>query len=179
MKERGWFIVHTYAGQEHKAKANLEQKISTMHMEDKIFQIIIPQVDILEIKGKKTKKDRKCLYPGYLLVEMIGENDVIDFVRNTPGITGFVTFGREPIPLQPKELDEIFRQMGIEDEREKEKVELHIEVGQRARILEGPFADSYGIVQEVDVEKRKVKLSVNIFNRETIVEVNINQIEEI
>ncbi len=181
MAERRWYIVHTYAGMEQKAKLNLEQKVTSMNMEEQIFEIIIPEKEINEPKGKKDKKPKqtmKKLFPGYIIVEMQQTNENVEFVRNTPGVTGFVTIGKRVVPLDPMELDSIFRQMGIAED-DKKQMEIEIEVGQRARILEGPFTDSYGVIQEVDAVRGKLKLAVNIFNRETTVEVNIDQIEEI
>jgi transcriptional antiterminator NusG len=178
--EKNWYIVHTYAGMEKKAKTFLEQKIETSNMQDYIIQIIIPEVEKEEVsKTKKKIKKNKRLYPGYILVEMIATKETIDFVRTTPGITGFVTLGKKPVPIEQKELDEIFLQMGIVQRNDKSADEIEFEVGEKVRILEGPFADSYGTIKEIDQEKGKVKLSVNIFNRETTVEVFVNQIEEV
>lgn len=181
MADKRWYIVHTYAGMEQKAKANLEQKVSSMNMEDQVCQILIPEKDLSEPKGKKDKNSKqapKKLFPGYIIVEMQETNENVEFVRTTPGVTGFVTIGKKAVPLEPMELDSIFRQMGITED-EKKQVDIEVEIGQRARILEGPFAESYGVIQEVDNVRGKVKLAVNIFNRETTVEVNIEQIEEI
>jgi len=172
---RAWYVIHTYSGHENKVKANIEQRIQAMNMTDKVFEVIVPTCEVLDLR-KKSRENKKKLFPGYVLVEMELDDDSWHVVRNTPGVTGFVGFGNKPTPLSEKEAHNIFKQMGLTDE--KPKLEINFEVGQRVKIIDGPFSENYGIIEAIDQEKRKVKVSLVVFNRETSVEFNFMQIEE-
>jgi transcriptional antiterminator NusG len=176
MSERFWYVIHTYSGMENKVKKNLEQRLERMGMANKIFDVIVPTKPEVETKdNKKVKTDRK-IYPGYVLVEMELDDDSWYVVRNTPGVTGFVGLGNKPTPLADKELQTILNQMGLTDT--KPKLEISFKVNQKARIIDGPFADNFGIIKEINYEKRTAKVIIQVFNRETSVEVDFQQIEE-
>ncbi len=175
--EHNWYVIHTYSGHEAKVKANLSQRIETMNMHDQIFQVVVPTEDVIEYKDAKRREVKRKFLPGYVLVQMDMDDDSWAVVRNTPGVTGFVGLGRYPTPLLEREVHEIMRQMGLEEVRAK-TTEISFKVGQRARIIDGPFADNYGVIREINVEKKTVKVMVVVFNRETSVELDFTQIEE-
>lgn len=170
-----WYVVHTYSGYENKVKANLEKRIESMNMEDKIFRIVIPMEDKVEIKDGKKKITKKKVFPGYVLVEMVLSDDSWYVVRNTPGVTGFVGTGTKPIPLSEEELSNIFRQMGIEEP--KAKIDFY--AGEKVQVVSGPFEDFIGEIEEVYPDKGKVRVIVSMFGRETPVELNFYQVRKI
>jgi len=172
--ERAWYVIHTYSGYENKVKANLEKRVESMNMGDKIFQVVVPSVDEIQIKDGKRKIVKRKLYPGYVLVEMILTDESWYVVRNTPGVTGFVGSGSKPIPLREEEVREILRQ--VEDQPQPK---IDVAVGESVRITSGPFENFIGTVEEVYPEKGKVKVMVAMFGRETPVELEISQIEKI
>jgi transcriptional antiterminator NusG len=171
-----WFVVHTYAGYENKVKANLQSRISSMNMEEKIFEVTIPMEDVMEIKsGKKQVVSRK-VFPGYLLVRMDLDDDSWYVVRNTPGVTGFVGSGTKPIPLSEREVDRILQRKAV-GERPKPKLEWTI--GDPVRVTTGPFANFQGVISEIDTDRSKLKVLVNIFGRETPVELGFDQVAKV
>ncbi|HHP51445.1 MAG TPA: transcription termination/antitermination protein NusG [Moorella mulderi] len=172
--ERAWYVIHTYSGYENKVKANLEKRVESMNMGDKIFQVVVPSVDEIQIKDGKRKIVKRKLYPGYILVEMILTDESWYVVRNTPGVTGFVGSGSKPIPLREEEVRKILRQ--VEDQPQPK---IDVAVGESVRITSGPFENFIGTVEEVYPEKGKVKVMVAMFGRETPVELEISQIEKI
>ncbi len=170
-----WYVVHTYAGYENKVKANLESRIHTMQMEDKIFDVVIPMEDVMEIKGGKKQVVQRKVFPGYLLVKMIYDNDSWYVVRNTPGVTGFVAAGTgsKPTPLSRREVEKI---LAVKKEEVKPTFRLGFEEGDVVRIISGPFADFNGTISEINVDQSKLKVLVNIFDRETPVELSFDQV---
>ena len=172
--KKNWYVVHTYSGYENKVKINLEQRIKSMGMENQIFQVLIPTEKVLEVKSGKRKYVQKKVFPGYVVIEMILDNNSWQVVRNTPGVTRFVGSGGKPVPLKEIEIDNILKQMG-----KGEKVpKLDIEVGENIRIVVGPFTGYTGKVKEVDYEKNKMKVFLSIFGRETSVELGFNDVEK-
>jgi len=173
-----WYVVHTYAGYENKVKANLESRIHTMQMEDKIFRVHIPMEDVMEIKSGKKQIVQKKVFPGYLLVKMLYDNDSWYVVRNTPGVTGFVSAGTgsKPTPLSKREVEKI---LVVKKEEQKPQVRLGFEEGDVVRIISGPFADFNGTISEINPDQAKLKVLVNIFDRETPVELSFDQVAKV
>jgi len=173
-----WYVVHTYAGYENKVKTNLESRIHTMQMEDKIFDVHIPMEDVMEIKSGKKQVVQRKVFPGYLLVRMIYDNDSWYVVRNTPGVTGFVAAGTgtKPTPLSRREVEKI---LAVKKEEVKPTFRLGFEEGDVVRIISGPFADFNGTINEINVDQSKLKVLVNIFDRETPVELSFDQVAKV
>jgi len=170
-----WYVVHTYSGYENKVKANLESRIHTMQMEGKIFGVHIPMEDVMEIKSGKKQVVKRKQFPGYLLVRMVYDNDSWYVVRNTPGVTGFVSAGTgsKPTPLSKHEVDKI---LAVKKEEVRPQVRLGFEEGDIVRITSGPFADFNGTINEINADQAKLKVLVNIFDRETPVELAFDQV---
>jgi transcriptional antiterminator NusG len=173
-----WYVVHTYAGYENKVKTNLESRIHTMQMEGKIFDVHIPMEDVMEIKGGKRQVVQKKVFPGYLLVKMVYDNDSWYVVRNTPGVTGFVSAGTgsKPTPLSRREVEKI---LAVKKEEVKPQFRLGFEEGDVVQITSGPFADFNGTISEINVDQSKLKVLVNIFDRETPVELGFDQVSKV
>ena len=173
-----WYVVHTYAGYENKVKTNLESRIHTMQMEGKIFRVHIPMEDVMEIKGGKKQIVQKKVFPGYLLVKMEYDNDSWYVVRNTPGVTGFVSAGTgtKPTPLSKREVEKI---LVVKKEEVKPQVRLGFDEGDVVRIISGPFADFNGTISEINADQAKLKVLVNIFDRETPVELGFDQVSKV
>jgi transcription termination/antitermination protein NusG len=173
-----WYVVHTYAGYENKVKANLESRIQSMQMQDKIFDVHIPMEDVMEIKAGKKQVVQKKVFPGYLLVKMVYDNDSWYVVRNTPGVTGFVSSGTgtKPTPLSRREVEKILQ---VKKEEVKPTFRLEFEEGDMVRIISGPFADFNGHISEINVDQSKLKVLVNIFDRETPVELGFDQVAKV
>jgi len=173
-----WYVVHTYSGYENKVKANLESRIKTMQMEGKIFGVHIPMEDVMEIKSGKKQVVKKKQFPGYLLVRMVYDNDSWYVVRNTPGVTGFVSAGTgtKPTPLSKHEVDKI---LTVKKEEVRPQVRLGFEEGDIVRITSGPFADFNGTINEINPDQAKLKVLVNIFDRETPVELSFDQVSKV
>lgn len=174
--EKRWYVVHTYAGYENKVKKNLEMRVESMQMNDKIFRVLVPQEETTEIKDGQKKKVMKKKFPGYVLVEMIMTDDSWYMVRNTPGVTGFIGSyggGSKPTPLLPEEVDALLKQMGISEP----KVKVDFAIGDSVKVKEGPFANFIGTIEEISDEKQKVKVRVNLFGRETPVELDFSKVE--
>jgi len=172
-----WYVVHSYSGYENKVKANLESRIQSMHMEGSIFDVIIPMEDVVEFKGGRKVTVKKKVFPGYILVRMYLSDDSWFAVRNTPGVTGFVGSGTKPVPLSRREVERI---LGVKKEEAVGKAAPRFQpawgVGETVRVVEGPFADFNGVIEEINLDQSKVRVLVNIFGRETPVELNFEQI---
>lgn len=170
-----WYVVHCYSGYEKKVCHAIEQRIETMGMRDKIFDVIVPTQEEIEVKEGKRKTVEKRVFPGYILVEMKLDEDSWYVVRNTPGVTGFVGMGNDPTPLRPEEVKQIMDRMADE----APKVKVSFKVGQRVRIISGPFNDFPGMVAAIDPDKSKVRVMVNFFGRDTPVELDFLEVEKI
>lgn len=174
-----WYVIHAYSGQEDRVKKNLEQRVSTMDIKDKIFQVIVPTEDEMEIKDGHRQAVPRKVFPGYILVQMAMDDESWYVVRNTPGVTGFVSAEDErdkrpkPVPLEDAEVDAILKQI----DSDKPRVRVGYTKGQSVRIIDGPFLDFMGIVDEVYPDRTKVKVLVSFFGRDTPVELDFLQIE--
>ena len=170
-----WYIVHTYSGYEERVKGSLEQRIKFMDAEDKIFQVVIPTEDEIEIRSGQRRTVTRKLFPGYVLVQMKLDDDSWNVVRNTPGATGFVGGGNKPMPLDENEVKTILKQMkdGLP------QLKVGFRKGESVRVVDGPFADFVGIVDEINIGKGKVKLLLTLFGRETSVELDFLQVEKL
>lgn len=178
MMEKNWYVVHTYSGYENKVKTNLEKRVETMGMQDKIFRVIVPEEEETDIKNGKKKTVKRKVFPGYVLVEIIMTDDSWYVVRNTPGVTGFVGSagsGSKPTPLLPEEINSILKSLGVEEKR----FDIDFDMGETVRVKEGPFANFTGSIEEIDKDKAKLKVLVNMFGRDTPVELEFSQIEKI
>ncbi len=176
--EKAWYVVHTYSGYENKVKTNLEKRVESMGMEDKIFRVLVPTEEEIETKDGKKRTVTKKVFPGYVLVEMVMTDDSWYVVRNTPGVTGFVGStgaGSKPTALLPGEAEAILRQMGIESP----KVRVDFALRDMVRVKEGPFAGRSGEIIEIQPDKQKVRVLVDIFGRETPVELDFTQIDKL
>ena len=172
---RAWYVVHSYSGYENKVKKNLEQRIESMSMQDQIFQVIVPTEEEVELRdGQRRTTDRR-VFPGYILVQMIMNDDSWYVVRNTPGVTGFVGSGTKPVPLRSEEVEKIMQRM----EAAAPKIKVGFRLGQKVRIVEGPFEDFMGTVDEINMDKGKVRILVSFFGRETPVELDFLQVEKL
>jgi transcriptional antiterminator NusG len=172
---RNWYVIHTYAGYENAVMRNLKQRIESLGMEDKIFNVIVPTEKKIKIKSGKRVEEEEKIYPGYILVDMIVTDDSWYVVRNTPRVTGFVGSGVYPVPIDKKEVDSIFVRMNAD--KVTHKVDLVVD--DAVMIIDGPFKDLEGKVKEVDDERGKVKVLVSMFGRETPVELDFLQIKKI
>jgi transcriptional antiterminator NusG len=175
-----WYVVHSYAGYENKVKSNLESRISSMNIEDEIFEVVIPVEDVVEVKNGRKVTVSKKVFPGYLLVRCYLTDESWSVIRNTPGVTGFVGLGTKPTPLSRKEVESI---LAVPEEAGKEvkkaKPLLEFEVGETVRVKEGPFADFSGQIAEINEDHLKLKVLVNIFGRETPVELEFSQVSKL
>ena len=169
-----WYVIHCYSGYENKVRHNLEQRIETMGMKDKIFDVVIPTQEEIEVKDGKRRTVERHIFPGYVLVNMLLTEESWYVVRNTPGVTGFVGMGNNPTPLRPEEVAQIVKRM----EAEAPTVKVTFKVGERVRIIDGPFNDFRGMVSEIDMERTKVRVMVSFFGRETPVELDFLQVEK-
>jgi transcriptional antiterminator NusG len=172
--ESEWFVIHTYSGYENKVKKNLEHRVNSMDMADKIFQVVVPTEEEVEIKNGQRQKVQRKVFPGYVLVQMVMDDDSWYVVRNTPGVTSFVGMGNKPTPLDEAEVGKILQQM----EAEPSRIKMTLAVGQPVRIVDGPFTDFQGTIDEIDQAKGKVKVLVSFFGRETPVELDFLQVEK-
>jgi len=173
--EKNWYVIHTYSGYENKVKANLERRVESMNMEDKIFRILVPTEEELEIRDGKRKITKKKIYPGYVMVEMILTDDSWYVVRNTPGVTGFVGSGSKPIPLQEKESKTLLMQLGIEEPRTR----IDFCMGETVKVIRGPFENFSGLIEDINTEKGKIRVKISMFGRETPVELDYHQIQKL
>jgi transcriptional antiterminator NusG len=166
--------VHCYSGYENKVRHNLEQRIETMGMKSKIFDVVVPTEEEIEVKEGKRRTVERRVFPGYILVQMIMDEDSWYVVRNTPGVTGFVGMGNEPTPLRPEEVASIVKRM----EADAPRIKVTYKTGQKVRIIDGPFNDFIGTVDDIDMERAKVRVMVSFFGRETPVELDFLQVEK-
>ncbi|GIN64316.1 transcription termination/antitermination protein NusG [Robertmurraya siralis] len=176
--EKNWYVVHTYSGYENKVKTNLEKRVETMGMQDKIFRVIVPEEEETDIKNGKKKTVKRKVFPGYVLVELIMTDDSWYVVRNTPGVTGFVGSagsGSKPTPLLQEEINSILKTLGVEEKR----IDIDFEIGETVRVKEGPFANFTGSIEEIDKDKAKLRVLVNMFGRDTPVELEFTQIDKL
>ena len=173
--ERHWYVIHTYSGYEQRVKTNLEHRIESMDAQDKIFQVVIPTENEIEIKDGQRRTVAKKVFPGYILVEMKMTDESWNVVRNTPGVTGFVGSGTKPVPLDEEEVNNIFNQMRAETPR----VKVGFSKGDSVRVVDGPFIDFIGVVDGLNEEKGKVRVLVSFFGRETPVELDFLQVERL
>jgi transcriptional antiterminator NusG len=170
-----WYVVHCYSGYENKVKKNLEHRIESMGMASRIHEVIVPTEEQIELRDGQRRVVERRIYPGYVLVEMILDEESWYVVRNTPGVTGFVGIGNKPTPLRQEEVDRIMRRM----EAEEPVAEVKVKTGDKVRIVEGSFTDFHGTVDEVYADKGKARVLVSFFNRETPIEVDLLQIERL
>lgn len=169
-----WYVIHCYSGYENKVRHNLEQRIETMGMKDMIFDVVIPTQEEVEVKEGKRRTVERHIFPGYVLVNLALTEESWYVVRNTPGVTGFVGMGNSPTPLRPEEVSQIVKRM----EAEAPTVKVTYKVGERVRIVDGPFNDFRGVVAEIDMGRTKVRVLVSFFGRETPVELDFLQVEK-
>jgi transcriptional antiterminator NusG len=172
---REWYVVHSYSGYENKVKKNLEQRIETMGMQGKIFRVVVPTEEEIEIRDGQRRSSHRRVFPGYILVEMVMDDESWYVVRNTPGVTGFVGLGAKPTPLSKEEVDKILQRM----EAEQPRIKVSFRTGETVRIVEGPFADFMAVVDELYADRGKVRVLVSFFGRETPVEMDFLQVERI
>jgi transcriptional antiterminator NusG len=169
-----WYVIHAYSGHEEKVKKNLEKRIESMDMQDKILEVFVPMEDEIEIKDGKRRHVQKRIFPGYILVKMVMSDESWYVVRNTPGVTSFVGSGNKPVPLQENELRSILKQV-----KQEPQIRVEFRLGESVRVVDGPFADFLGKVDEINAEKGKLKVLVNMFGRETPVELDLLQVEKV
>ena len=171
---REWYVVHCYSGMETRVKRNLEHRIESMAMGDRIFAVVVPTEEQIELKDGERRVVERRVFPGYILVQMVLDDDSWSVVRNTPGVTGFVGIGNRPTPLSSAEVDHIMSRI----EAGQPRVQVNFKQGDKVRITEGAFADFHGTVEEIDLERGKVRILVSIFGRETPVDVDFLQVEK-
>ena len=173
--DRNWYAIHTYAGYENAVKRNLEQRVESLGMQDKIFAVVVPTEKKVKIKAGKRVEIEERIYPGYVLVDMIVTDDSWYVVRNTPRVTGFVGAGVVPVPVSQQEIDSLFARMNVDETKHL----IELEMGELVQIIDGPFKDFEGKVSEVDTNRGKVKVLVSMFGRETPVELDFLQIRKV
>lgn len=176
--EKSWYVLHTYSGYENRVKANIESRAQSMRMGDYIFRVVVPEETATEVKNGKEKEVINKTFPGYVLVEMMMTDESWYVVRNTPGVTGFVGShgaGSKPAPLLPEEINSILRSLGMNVRNN----DLHLEIGETIKVIEGAFSGLEGQVTEIDEEKQKLKVNIEMFGRETSTELNFDQIDKI
>lgn len=174
-QEKRWYVLHTYSGYEESVAKNLKQRIESLGMEDKIFNVIVPKEKKIKIKLGKRKVVEEKVYPGYVLVEMVVTDDSWYVVRNTPNVTGFIGAGTTPVPVSKQEIESLMKRMEVKEPQYK----IEVKVGELVKITDGPFKDFDGQVSEIDEEKGKVKVLVNMFGRDTPVELDSLQIKKL
>jgi len=174
-EDRAWYVIHCYSGYENKVRHNLEQRIETMGMKDSIFDVVIPTQEEIEVRDGKRRSIERHVFPGYVLINMKMEEESWYVVRNTPGVTGFVGMGNEPSPLPPQEVAQILKRM----EAEAPTIKVTYKTGEKVRIIDGPFNDFHGTVDEIDMDRSKVRIMVNFFGRSTPVELDFLQVDKV
>jgi len=172
---KNWYVLHTYSGYEEAVARNLRQRIESMGMEDKIFNVLVPIEKKIKIKGGKRRVVEEKIYPGYVLVEMIVTDDSWYVVRNTPRVTGFVGSGTTPTPISPEEIKDLQKRMGVEEPKYK----IDVAVGDMVKIVDGPFKEMDGKISELDEERGRIKVLVSMFGRETPVELDFLQVKKV
>jgi len=173
--ERNWYVIHTYAGYEDQVADNLKQRIESLAMGDRIFDVIVPKEKQIEIKNGKRRTVEKRIFPGYVLVDMVVTDDTWYVVRNTPNVTGFIGFGVRPTPMTKEEIDRIKKRMGVEEP----KFKIDLKIGELVRITDGALKNFEGKVEDIDHDRGKIKVSVNMFGRETPVNLDFLQVKKI
>ena len=176
--EKEWYVVNTYSGHENKVKEKLEMRASTMGMEDYIYRVVVPEQEEIELKDGKEKKKVKKMFPGYILVEMVMNDEAWFIVRNTPGVTGFIGSsgkGAKPFPLSPQEVDKILGSMGMS----RLEIGNDLKVDDQVKVISGPFANMFGKVKKINIETQELEIAIDLFGQETIVEINLSQIEKV
>lgn len=173
--KKQWFTIHTYSGYEERVQRNLEQRRKVMDLDSEVSQVVVPTVEEVEVKSGQKKTVKKKILPGYVLVEMSMSDHSWNIVRNTPGVTGFVSSGNRPVPLKEEEVNQILKQMTSE----APKVKIGFRKGQSVRVTDGPFVESVGVVDDISMEKGKVKVLLTLFGRETPVELDFLQVERL
>lgn len=173
-EDRAWYVIHCYSGYENKVRHNLEQRIESMNMKDRIFDVVIPTQEEIEVRDGKRRNIERHVFPGYVLVNMKMGEESWYVVRNTPGVTGFVGMGDDPIPLRPEEVSQILKRM----EAEAPTIKVTYKTGEMVRIIDGPFNDFRGTVDDIDMDRSKVRVMVNFFGRSTPVELDFLQVEK-
>ena len=173
-RERNWYAIHTYAGYENAVAKNLQQRIESLGMEDRIFNVVVPTEKKIKIKGGKRVEMEEKIYPGYVMVDMMVTDDSWYVVRNTPRVTGFVGSGVYPVPLSKKEIEDLFSRMNSDTTKHK----IDLMVGDLVAVTEGPFKDLEGKVEEVDEDRGKIRVNVSMFGRETPVELDFLQVKK-
>ena len=176
--ERAWYAIHTYSGYENKVKSHLEARIASMDMRNKIFRVIVPMEEEVEIKQGQRRTVQRKVFPGYVLVEMIMSDEAWYVVRNTPGVTTFVGSGTRPIPLQEHEIKSILKQI-TKETTDKPKAKISFSKGQSVRVIDGPFTEFIGTVSDINMDRNKVTVLVSFFGRETPVVLDFLQVEKI
>ncbi|MGH7692910.1 MAG: transcription termination/antitermination protein NusG [Candidatus Dormibacteria bacterium] len=171
-----WYVIHAYSGHEEKVKTNLLKRVESMDMHDQIFDVMVPTEDVIEIKDGQRRHVAKRIFPGYILVQMVMSDESWYVVRNTPGVTSFVGSGTRPVPLQESEVRGILHQV---EKEPSSKVQVEFNVGDSVRVVDGPFTDFHGKVGEINADKGKLKVMVNMFGRETPVELDLLQVERL
>lgn len=174
-QQRNWYAIHTYSGYEEAVSRNLKQRIESLGMEDKIFNVIVPTEKKIKIKGGKRVEEEEKIYPGYVLVDMIVTDASWYVVRNTPRVTGFVGTGIYPVPLEKKEVDHLFKRMSTDTTKHT----IDLQMGEAVIVTDGPFKELEGKVSEIDTDRGKVKVLVPMFGRETPVELDFLQVKKI
>lgn len=173
-----WYVLHTYSGHENRVKMTLEQRVRAMQMEDKLHQVLVPTQEVAEIKGGKRKVSLKTSFPGYVLAQMDLDDDLWYVVKSTPGVMGFVGTGKDPIPLSDEEVEDILTSAERGPGEEMKQL-IDISIGDKAKVIEGPFTGFSGVVDEINEEKSKLKLMISIFGRSTPVELEFFQVEKL
>ncbi|MCH7604612.1 transcription termination/antitermination protein NusG [Patescibacteria group bacterium] len=174
-QERNWYVIHTYSGYEDAVARNLKQRIESLGMEDKIFNVMVPKEKKIKIKSGKRKVVEEKIYPGYVIVEMIVTDDSWYVVRNTPNVTGFIGAGTTPIPVSAEEIEYLQKRMGVDTPQ----YEIGVDPGDNVKVVDGPFKDFDGKVSEIDKDRGKVKVLINMFGRDTPVELDSLQIQKL
>lgn len=174
-EEARWYVVHTYSGYENKVRQNLEQRVRSMGVADRIFHVLVPSEEEIEIRDGQRRTVQRKIFPGYILVQMLLSDETWHVVRHTPGVTGFVGPGSNPVPLPEHEVQAILKQI----ESEAPKIRVEFTIGQAVRITDGPFSDFEGVVDDIDQERGKVRVLVSFFGRETPIELDFMQIERL
>ncbi len=173
--EKRWHVVHTYSGYENKVKLNLERRIASLGMEDKIFRVVVPIDHRLKLKEGKREVIAERVFPGYVLVEMVLDDESWHVVRGTPGVIGFVGSGGKPMPLSEEEVEVVLKRVGVDEAR----AQIKLEIGQSVRVIEGPFEGFIGKVEQINTEREKIKVRLSMFGRDIPVELDFLQVEKI
>ncbi|MEK6589643.1 MAG: transcription termination/antitermination protein NusG [Nitrospinota bacterium] len=174
--DKKWYVVHTYSGYESKVKSGMEERLKNSAMQERVYQILVPTEDVVEIKGGKKKISTRKYFPGYIMIQMEMDDEIWYVIKNTPKVTGFLG-GTKPIPLDDAEVNRLLEQ--LKGESTKPKPKFMFEKGERVRVIDGPFANFSGVIEEMNMDKGKVRVMVTIFGRATPVELEFSQVEKV